>query len=175
MAQAVENPPAMQEKPETWVQSLGWEDPLEEEMATHSQIFLPRKFLVGYSPQSCKELDTTKHTCMHADRFWIILFSFVFFFFFSICLIFSVIHWLLGRIMVDLHMFVFLLFFFKLVLCFHSVVIRKDTWYDVSFIGFTETCFVSKCDTILENIPSAHIFWCFWMECSIGVYEVCLV
>ena len=23
---------------ETWVQSLGWEDPLEEEMATHSSI-----------------------------------------------------------------------------------------------------------------------------------------
>ena len=29
----VKNLPAMQE---TWVQSLGWEDPLEEEMATHS-------------------------------------------------------------------------------------------------------------------------------------------
>ena len=33
MAQAVENLPAMQE---TWVQSLGWEDPLEKQMATHS-------------------------------------------------------------------------------------------------------------------------------------------
>ena len=31
----VKNLPAMQE---TWVQSLGWEDPLEEEMATHSNI-----------------------------------------------------------------------------------------------------------------------------------------
>ena len=29
------NLPAMQE---TWVQSLGWEDPLEKEMATHSSI-----------------------------------------------------------------------------------------------------------------------------------------
>ena len=29
----VKNPPAMQE---TWVWSLGWEDPLEKEMATHS-------------------------------------------------------------------------------------------------------------------------------------------
>ena len=28
-------PPAMQE---TWVQSLGWEDPLEKDMATHSSI-----------------------------------------------------------------------------------------------------------------------------------------
>ena len=31
--------PAMQKQPqETWVRSLGWEDPLEEEMATHSSI-----------------------------------------------------------------------------------------------------------------------------------------
>ena len=35
MAQLVKNPPAMQE---TWVQSLGWEDPLEKEMTTHSSI-----------------------------------------------------------------------------------------------------------------------------------------
>ena len=33
VAQLVKNPPAMQE---TWVRSLGWEDPLEKEMATHS-------------------------------------------------------------------------------------------------------------------------------------------
>ena len=35
MAQVVKNLPAMQE---TWVQSLGWEDPLEKGMATHSSI-----------------------------------------------------------------------------------------------------------------------------------------
>ena len=35
VAQLVKNPPAMQE---TWVRSLGWEDPLEEGMATHSSI-----------------------------------------------------------------------------------------------------------------------------------------
>jgi len=34
----VKNLPALQEVKETWVQSLGWEDPLEEEMATHSSI-----------------------------------------------------------------------------------------------------------------------------------------
>ena len=34
-AQTVKKPPAMQE---TWVRSLGREDPLEEEMATHSSI-----------------------------------------------------------------------------------------------------------------------------------------
>ena len=35
MAQTVKNPSAMQK---TWVRSLGWEDPLEEDMATHSSI-----------------------------------------------------------------------------------------------------------------------------------------
>ena len=34
----VKNPPAMQETQDTWVQSLGQEDPREEEMATHSSI-----------------------------------------------------------------------------------------------------------------------------------------
>ena len=35
VAQMITNPPTMQE---TWVPSLGWEDPLEKEMATHSTI-----------------------------------------------------------------------------------------------------------------------------------------
>ena len=35
VAQLVKNPPATWE---TWVQSLGWEDPLEKGMATHSSI-----------------------------------------------------------------------------------------------------------------------------------------
>ena len=38
MAQRINNLPAMQDTQETWVQSLGWEDPLKEEMATHSNI-----------------------------------------------------------------------------------------------------------------------------------------
>ena len=42
MAQVVKNPPAMQQTQETWVQSLGREDPLEEEMATHSSILAYR-------------------------------------------------------------------------------------------------------------------------------------
>ena len=35
MAQTVKNPPAMWD---TWVRSLGWENPLEESMATHASI-----------------------------------------------------------------------------------------------------------------------------------------
>ena len=39
MAQLVKNPPAMRE---TWVLSLGWEDPLEKGMATQSSILACR-------------------------------------------------------------------------------------------------------------------------------------
>ena len=39
VAQQVMNLPAMQE---TWVRSLGWEDPPEKEMATHSSILACR-------------------------------------------------------------------------------------------------------------------------------------
>ena len=39
MAQRVKNLPAIQE---TWVQSLGWEDPLEKGIATHSSILVWR-------------------------------------------------------------------------------------------------------------------------------------
>ena len=35
MAQMVKNPPTMWE---SWVQALGWEDPLEESVASHSSI-----------------------------------------------------------------------------------------------------------------------------------------
>ena len=35
MALKVKNPPAMQE---TWIRSLGWEDPLEEGMETHFSV-----------------------------------------------------------------------------------------------------------------------------------------
>ena len=49
----VKNLPAMQETQEMWVQSLGWENPLEKEMATHSSILAmdnPKRSLVDFSP-----------------------------------------------------------------------------------------------------------------------------
>jgi len=57
----VKNLPAIQE---TQVRSLGQEDPLEKEMATHSSILLGKfhgqRSLVGYSPWGCKESDMTE-------------------------------------------------------------------------------------------------------------------
>ena len=59
VVQTVKNLPAMQE---TQVQSLGWEDPLEKGMATHSGILAWRMpwSLAGCSPQGHKESDTTE-------------------------------------------------------------------------------------------------------------------
>ena len=61
MAQTVKNLPAMRE---TWVLSLGWEDPLEKGMAT-TPVFLPgeshgQRSLAGYSPLDRKESDITE-------------------------------------------------------------------------------------------------------------------
>ena len=67
---AVKNLPVKQE---TWVQALGWENPLEEDMATHSSILTWRipwqRSLEGYSPWGRKELDKSEATaCTHACR-----------------------------------------------------------------------------------------------------------
>ena len=66
---------------ETWVQSLGQEDPLEEEMSAYSRVFLPGEFhgwrrLVGYSPWGHKELDTTEQlhfTSLYSIHFKMII------------------------------------------------------------------------------------------------------
>ena len=59
VAQSVKTLPAMQETQETWVQSPGWEDPLEKEMATHSSILAWRipwtEEPGGYSPWGHKD------------------------------------------------------------------------------------------------------------------------
>ena len=73
MAQWVKNLSAMHETQETQVLSLGWEDPLEEGMATHSSILAWRipmhrgvwwatVHVVAKSPTT----EATEHACMHA-------------------------------------------------------------------------------------------------------------
>ena len=68
VAQLVKNLPAIQE---TWVRSLGWEDPLEKGVAP-TLVFLPGEFhghrsLAGYSPWGHKKSDTTD---FHYDAPW---------------------------------------------------------------------------------------------------------
>ena len=61
VAQIVKHMLAIQE---TWVQSLGWEDPLEKEMATHSSTLAWKipwtEEHNGYSLWGRKEMDTTE-------------------------------------------------------------------------------------------------------------------
>ena len=66
-AQLVKNPPVMQE---TWVQSLGWEDPLEKGKAIHFSI-LPGEFRGLYSPWSHKESDTTERLFFFFFIIWV--------------------------------------------------------------------------------------------------------
>ena len=54
VAQLLTNPPAMQE---TWVRSLGWEDPLEKGKATHSRILAWR---IPWTPWGHKGSDITE-------------------------------------------------------------------------------------------------------------------
>ena len=66
MAQTVKHLPTMRE---TWVRSLGREDLLEKEMATHSSTLAWKipwtEELVGYSPWGRKESDTTERLQCH--------------------------------------------------------------------------------------------------------------
>ena len=61
VAQVVRNPPAMQE---TWIQSLGQEDPLEKEMATHSSILAWRIPWIEEPGQ----MQVSMHTCNDAQQ-----------------------------------------------------------------------------------------------------------
>ena len=48
---------------ETWVQSLGWEDPRTEKLPT--PVFWLGEFHALYSPWCCKELGTTERLSLH--------------------------------------------------------------------------------------------------------------
>ena len=65
VAQEVKNLPA---KKENWLQSVGWKDPLEESMATHSIIENPHgeRSLLGYSQWGHKESDMSERL----STFW---------------------------------------------------------------------------------------------------------
>ena len=79
----VKNPPAVQEMQETWVQSLGWEDPLGEDMAIDSSILAWR---IPWTEESDGLQSTGRkrvrrswaHVCClgaKADLSWVILFA----------------------------------------------------------------------------------------------------
>ena len=62
VAQRVKCLPAVQE---TWVQSLGWEDPLEKEMATHSRT-LAWKIPLTEEPGRLQSMGLQSHTQLNS-------------------------------------------------------------------------------------------------------------
>ena len=63
----VKNLPAMQETQETQVQSLGWEDPLEEGIATHSNILTWR---IPWTEMPGRLQSTGSHRVRHNEATW---------------------------------------------------------------------------------------------------------
>ena len=87
MALVVKNPPAMKEPQETWVQSLGQEDPWRRKWQP-TPVFLPgqshgQRSLTGYSSWGCKELDMTERLSKQ-ENIWYYVWYYRAFFFFTI-------------------------------------------------------------------------------------------
>ena len=70
VAQLVKNPPAVWE---TWVRSLGWEDPLEKKRLP-TLVLWPGEFHRLYSPWGCKESDTTEQLSLPPPPGFVIAF-----------------------------------------------------------------------------------------------------
>ena len=64
VAWLVKNPAAVQE---TWVRSLGWEDPLEREWVP-TPVFWPGEFHGPYSPWGCKESEIASLVVINAPQ-----------------------------------------------------------------------------------------------------------
>ena len=67
LAQMVKNLSALQE---TWVQSLGWEDPLEKGTATHSRIYSMDRGAQQATAPKIAELDTTERLTLSLSQFY---------------------------------------------------------------------------------------------------------
>ena len=73
MAQWIKNLPAVQEAQEMWVQSLGWEESLEEENGNPLQYSclknpMDSRAWQAYSLKDCKESDTTERLPTHKHK-----------------------------------------------------------------------------------------------------------
>ena len=89
----------------------------------------------------------TAFTASH--RFWVIVLSlsFVSIYLLISSSISSVISWLFSSALFILHVFVFFTVFFPVIdFQSHSVVVRKDAWYDFNFLNFPRLDFVPRCD-----------------------------
>ena len=168
---------------ETWVQSLDWEDPLEEDMATHSSILakrMPTDRGAWQTPWGCKDLDTTEQLSilgyvfetfllelllLYSRDFGLLCFHFLclqvffhFFNFFNGSLIIS-------NMLFHLHICVLFEFFSSSWFIVSQLEVAKDSWYHFNFTRFTKASIWSVLETIpctLEkNVCSTALGWIF--------------
>ena len=125
VAQMVKNLPAMQE---TWVQSLGWEDPLQKGMATRSSIMAWR------IPRGLKELDTTEQLSLLL-KYFCMSHQFPLYYF-------TLVEFILNSIEVKfVSILKLLVFFIKVFLYFHCDIHFIFTFYFLFVINF-HCCFL---------------------------------
>ena len=102
-------------------------------------------------------------------------------FFFISLFISSVTCWLFRNVLLNIHVFVFLIvFFFSCKWYLVSIlVVREDAWYDFNFLKCTEVWFVTQ-DFVYPGECSIctweeGIFLCIWMECPEDINEIHLI
>ena len=117
-----------------------------------------------------------------SHRLWVIVFSlsFVSMYFLISSLISSVISCLFSSALFSLHVFFFYSFFPAIDFQSHSVVLRKDAWYDLNFLKLSEAWFVHL-DLTQDAIYPGECSMCtwqesvfchFWMECCINIKSI---
>ena len=117
----------MQEVQEIRVRSLGWEDPLEEELATHSSILAWRIpidggawWAWGCSSWGCKEWDTTKAT-KHSIYIYTLSYS----------------------LYMNMYLYVYIIYtymYIKLILTYICILTKSMYKYILLYVYITLTC-----------------------------------
>ena len=138
-----------------WIEKILWRRKWQS-----TPVFLPGEFhgqgiLVGYSPWSCKVLDTTEQlTHMSLYHVFICIFLSV-----SIDYLFisSLINWLFNSILFSFHVFAFCIFFFSLEFISNFIAFWLEKMLDMMsiFLNLPRLIMCSNMSSILKKVPCA--------------------
>ena len=138
-----------------WIEKILWRRKWQS-----TPVFLPGEFhgqgiLVGYSPWSCKVLDTTEQlTHMSLYHVFICIFLSVSF---DYIFISSLINWLFNSILFSFHVFAFCRFFFSLEFISNFVAFWLEKMLDMMsiFLNLPRLIMCSNMSSILKKVPCA--------------------
>ena len=110
-----------------------------------------------------------------SHRFWVIVFSLSFvsrYFLFPLWFLLRSLGYLVAYYLAVMCLY-FLHYFPVIDTKSHSIVVRKDTWYNFNFLKFTEAWFVTQnliCPVeYFLSTWEESVFCCFWIECPINI------